>query len=570
MPNRRASFEFHVLIAKNWTVRDLFDDEAAAKRAAEQELSAGRVEGVRVIRVWQRADGAHTEKVVHEQLGAAKPLHDVRIVPIESAPFCRDEADLLSAESLAAMGRLYRKYLDEVCLTPAEVLHLEREYKRIWDTESIVPAGVDRVATIQTRGTDLNAKTRGEEIYRILESIGARALRCARRRSLPKEVAGSLGEVLAAVSREAEDELDGRFSATVVLARDLVQRRDWIAKLDRLGELIARETDAAALAILDGVTAQAFGCREVMQDALGPQPNLAGALLRMADLLSGAPQAEFDAALPRCEVFSAALRGGRLPTLHATLKDRFVRQLAGPGELARNDASQERPCFRKLANCVVAATAVQGGAETAEALLSRAGLFIVEGGVTGRKLALRHLLGALNTPACRMRLLRTLDESLKTEPEVRVAAFEAIRTMILSAGSVTVFAPGADPVAPLAAAADLCRWLAAAFPPKPAAPLIAHLDDLSARHLVRERIIERMDRPDLPLAERAILLLNFVLSGILTDGKASAMAREHIREHLKRPDFVEAFAAGCGNAADCERRLRDFHVLLARAGFPRG
>lgn len=568
MPDSRASFEFHVLIAKNWTVRDLFDDEASAKRVAEQELAAGRVEGVRVIRVWRRADGTHTEKVVHEQMGAAKPLRDVRIVPIESAPFCRDEADFLSAESLAAMGRLYRKYLDEACLTPTEVLHLEREYKRIWDTETIVPAGVDRVATIQTRGTDLNAKTRGEEIYRILESIGGRARRCARRRSLPKAVAGSLGEVLAMLSREAEDDLDGSFSATVVLARDLVQRRDWLAKLDRLGELIARETDAGALAILDGVAAQAFGCRAVLQDALGPQPNLAGALLRMADLLSGAADAAFDAALPRCAVFSAALREGRLPVLHAALSDRFVRQLAGPGELARNDSTQERPSFRKLANRLVTPEAVQGGAATAEALFSRAGLFIVEGGVTGRKLALRHILGALNTPACRMRLLRTLDDSLKTEPEVRVAAFEAIRTMIQSAGSVTVFAPTADPVAPLAAAADLCRWLAEAFPPKAVAPLIAHLDDLSARHLMRERIIERMDRPNLPLPERAVLLLNFVLSGILTEGKASAMAREHIRDHLKRPDFVEAFAAGCGDAAECERRLRDFHVLLARAGFP--
>ncbi len=185
MSSRRATFECQVLQSKNWTVINLYDDEASAIRAAEQELKARRAEGVRVIRNWQRADGELAEKVVFEKQGDAKPLRDVRITPIETANACADEADFLSPESLATMGRLFRKYLDERRITPTEVLHLPREYQRIWDTESIVPAGVDRVAVVQTRGTERDSRSRAEEIYRAVEAIGARARRCEARRGLP-------------------------------------------------------------------------------------------------------------------------------------------------------------------------------------------------------------------------------------------------------------------------------------------------------------------------------------------------------------------------------------------------
>ncbi len=127
--------------------------------------------------------------------------------------------------------------------------------------------------------------------------------------------------------------------------------------------------------------------------------------------------------------------------------------------------------------------------------------------------------------------------------------------------------PGsADPLAPLAAAAALARWVAARFPAKAAQPVCAHLDRLSAAHLAAHRVVECIDDPSRPLAERATRLLGFLLSGTLTEGEATDLARSRIRAHLKRPDFVEAFAAGYADPADCERGLRDLHALMTRAG----
>ena len=559
MSSRRVTFECQVLQSKNWTVVNLYDDEASAIRAAEQELTR-RAEGVRIIRNWQRIDGELAEKVVFEKQGDAKPLRDMRITPIETVNACKDEADFFSPESLATMGRLFRKYLDERRITPTEVLHLSREYQRIWDTESIVPAGVDRVALVQSRGTDQDSKSRGEEIYRVIEGIGARARRCERRRGLGKRVATSFGAVL------AEDEIDRTFAATVVLARDLAKNGAWMAKLDRLGELIEAETDPEALAILDGVLAQLFGNREVLQDALGPQANLASACTTLIDVLEGG-KGTFDRALPHRDMFVAQVRSGRLPQFRAALIYRLLRMIAGPGELSRNDRTRELVCFKGLANLLVGPGEILGGADGACALRDRAMQLIVEGGVTGRKLGLRRLLESLDGPVRRIRLLRVIDETLKCEPEVRVDAFEALRTIVASASTIRAFTEKTDdPIKSLMAAAELSRWLAATYPAKAVAPLRARLDYLEAKFLVAEQVIERIDRADLALPSQAALLLNFLLSGVLTEGKATALARERICGHLKRPDFVEAFAADCADAADKERKLREFHALLTRAG----
>ena len=122
-------------------------------------------------------------------------------------------------------------------------------------------------------------------------------------------------------------------------------------------------------------------------------------------------------------------------------------------------------------------------------------------------------------------------------------------------------------MAPLLAAATLARWIVAQYPAKAAQPLAEQLDLLSAQYLVENRVIERMDRADLPLAARATWLLNFLLSGTLTEGKATALARERICDHLKRPDFVEAFAEGSTDGSERDRRLREFYTLMTKAGF---
>ena len=56
-------------------------------------------------------------------------------------------------------------------------------------------------------------------------------------------------------------------------------------------------------------------------------------------------------------------------------------------------------------------------------------------------------------------------------------------------------------------------------------------------------MIERIDNKRLSFRERAERLVNFCASGVLTEGRATEIARKTITDYLKRKDFVSEYTA---------------------------
>ena len=76
-----------------------------------------------------------------------------------------------------------------------------------------------------------------------------------------------------------------------------------------------------------------------------------------------------------------------------------------------------------------------------------------------------------------------------------------------------------------------------------------------------------MDKPDDPLAMRAIRLVKFCGSGVLIEGKSLNMAKARVVEHLRQKQFEEKFVASMPDPSQGEKHLRDFHRLLVECGF---
>lgn len=93
------------------------------------------------------------------------------------------------------------------------------------------------------------------------------------------------------------------------------------------------------------------------------------------------------------------------------------------------------------------------------------------------------------------------------------------------------------------------------------------LDDLLSRFLLDNQVVEKLDAPGDSLRVRAVRLVKFCGSGILVEGKALALARSRVLHHLRQPNFVEEFTAGVKEPADREAKVREFHRMLAEAGF---
>jgi hypothetical protein len=118
-------------------------------------------------------------------------------------------------------------------------------------------------------------------------------------------------------------------------------------------------------------------------------------------------------------------------------------------------------------------------------------------------------------------------------------------------------------LARLNAALTACPALA----PETRAELGGKVDEVLATYLLAEEVIEKIDKPDDPLAMRAIRLIKFCGSGVLIEGRSLNLARARVIEHLKQPQFEEKFLASVPEQGKAEAHLREFHRLLVQTGF---
>ena len=249
---------------------------------------------------------------------------------------------------------------------------------------------------------------------------------------------------------------------------------------------------------------------------------------------------------------------------------RVIREVGGTNPLSRNDPAQEFEMFHKMLHRLVDKDTVTGGPPLAESLLQRGSRVLNSGGATvAAPQALQLLLGAMADGCVRLQFLLTLCASSlgKSMGEVLTEVLDnhVRRSAHIDQWIAVRLPPPARMAALTAANKSLkhCPVLAEEFR-KPLAELI---DEVMVRYLTEEGIIEKVDKPDDPLAARAVRLVKFCGAGVLIDGKSLNMAKARVIEHLRQKQFEEKFVASCPDPSQGEKNLRDFHKLLVECGF---
>lgn len=560
--SRNVSFEVQVLTDKNWVIAETAKDENQAKAFADNLLQTGNHAAVRVVRDWTRPDGLHAETVVLEKQSTEKKGADLSLAPITDAPPCRELADFYGPAARLTLGRLCRKYFDEMGVTPTEMLHSHAELKRFGDKDRLLFSAIDRVATLQAAAMGEDPKARRDFLGKCWDDLCIRARQVSDGKKLAPPKA--LADILKA--KPGEDGDVGYMRQALMSAR-LLEVRNIPGKLDILLKWAAEPGGAEILPLIDGFTADVVLSAQVIQDLLGFQPNLAHALCSLCDLAEGVAQpAKF--APESFGQLNALFAEGSLPQARDVLLGRVARELGGANPLSRNEPKLEYEMFSKVAHRLVRHEKVLGGGAQAEALLHRSAR-VHNTGSNAVKQALDFLLSALADTVHRVQLLvalagtevgRGLGDQLVTE----------LRTRVLGSDHIDLWVPVRHPPRDrMAALAAVARTVAAspALDAEVKAELASHVDEMLAKYLVDEGVIEKIDKQDDPLALRAIRLVKFCGSGVLIDGKSMALARAAVVEHLRQPQFEEKFLASVGDPAKGEKSLREFHKLLLESGF---
>ncbi len=563
----RATFEIQALRDERWLTEEVRNAEDSARTIAKTIFSKGQCQGVRIIKNWERADGIVTENVIFTEMREAETAR-LTIVPIDDAPPCRKVDEYYRLESRATINRLFRKYIEKVYLTPTELIHNYKALSKVQEVDTLFPAAVDRVATLQAKASGQDPRVRRDEIYQAVERMTRKARRIEQKVDLPALKDDDFDQIVRRIERIAPPgEVD--YYSLVVLSRELVNHRSWLGKLERLVELANPEVREQVLSLLDGVIADLVGVPSALQDLLGYQTSLAHALCAIADLYEGRAPPTTSDAREQLAVLGPLLAEGRLADTRKSLMDRLLHQLAGGQALDRRDPAHEREAFREVAQRLFRPDGLLGGPDAAAALTRRFVYLQEAGGVTGLRQSVWGVCETMVDPLFRVVYLVDLAAS----PLAGDLAEEivAILRRVLMVDDIHELAPRQWP--PKDKMLRLARLYAAveravALPEGERRSLLGTLDKLLTGFIADERIIEKLDDPDAHLRDRTAHLLQFCASRLLPPGtEAHRLACERVVGLLRQPNFEERYLDGVADPKLGEEMLRALHTLLVRGGF---
>jgi len=559
---KSTSYEVQVLQDQHWVLSQIVEGEGEAIQFADNLLSRENYQAVRVVRDFKRLDGMHKETVVVEKTKAARK-QDVTVATLSEAPICTDLSDAFSLSSRLTIGRLFRAYLDEVLLTPTELLHNAREMKRLADKGNLLMNAVDQISRLQAPQGGEEGKERREFLFRSWDQLEARARKAAPERP-PRNL--SLAELVKLAGKIGEEP---DYARRLMLSAQLIEQRGWLAKLDMVLRWAAEEGAAEHMALLDGLIADLLIPAETIQDLLGAQTNLAAALGQLCDLADGKAAAG-EAAPESFAAINRLFAQGSLPQAQHSLLSRVSRELKSVNPLSRNQPDKEFEAFLRVLNRMVSFRSVTGGALVAEALTHR---FVRQqnvGGTAGLQNAIDDIIIELGGRCRGTVYLLALSGAPKTMEQFgehvlrQLARYAEGRPNIDEWVSVRLPPPERMTALTGCNAAILaCETIS----DKLKSDLARVTDEVLVGYLEQSEVIEKIDRPDDPLAFRALRLVKFCCSGVLIKGRSLELAQKRILEHLRQPSFEEKFLSSIPDKGQAEKHLREFHKLLVSAGF---
>ncbi len=567
----RATFEVQLFKNGRWAINEVVKSETVARKKAADLLALKTTAGVRVVKESHFGKDNHRESEIFKEMKEVKEEEDLSVTPVDEAPLCDKVTDFYKTASRTTMARLFTKYLEKFEMTPLEMLHSHSNLKRMVNYETMVPQAVDKIATLHARATGDGTRERRDAIFDAVEIISQKA-RDVDKAKLPALAESSLDEVLQRLDAKFSDEEERSYMANVALTRESLNWRGWLGKMSELLPMAQSQKDQRARDMIDEMLADIFLAKTVIKDVIGISKHLGDAVLRMIDLVEGQCAPTKFAADDLLKLLNPLFKEDLLPRSKNVLFDRIERDLTGPVRLTNSeDKADDKVFFDTLMDRVVTDEHIIGGRALAAGLTERWARLDNIGGAAGRNKAMQGLCYKLDTGKRVFVYLLAL-YSPKAEASMQAAIEEQLKRQGVELNTIQKIAPQAKTErARLTQVASTQRLVLDSELRDPIKKAIAkRFDDIVVDYIIGQKVIERIDNKELSFRERAGRLVAFCSSGMLTEGRATDIARETVTGYLKRKDFLSEFTGDIPEPKDKETAIRDFYKLLAQTGFQVG
>ncbi|MBF0392190.1 MAG: hypothetical protein HQL38_05870, partial [Alphaproteobacteria bacterium] len=568
---REASYEVYACHAGRWSLEYVASTETDARsRAAGIEKKS---EGVRVIRSVPLPDGTARESVLIERMRTATTTimgagpattGGLSLGDIEDAPYCRTLEEYFALDCRITLRRLMWRQLDEMGVTPIEVLYSPQHIRDMMKG-SLAPMALERVAELQGRAAGEDPGIRKDAIRAAIKQIHAKAKVWIDQLPASLPAGAGFATIVAEVGKVAKP-ADRNHLVMAAATRSLRQVTNLTDKLAR-AIAWARDLDGADLALVDDMIADLMGSATLVQEMLGAQTNLAANIIGMIDLAVGKLDSPGRNAVEVTQNLCQLFARDRLPQARSVLFERINKNLRSPQPLTRGEGGNEGDGFQTILDRVVTPDGLVGDAAMADSLVQRAVRVRRLTGPTAIGMGIGVLMRSVPDGLRRAQILATLAASDLSRTNMQ-DIMRAVNIDLASVRDVSALTPGSMPPKDRLRLVTAIHTLfeKAPLPERVRDAVRSRMDQIMAEYLVTEKIIEKLDRNEDPLRLRATRLLQFCASGLLIEGRSSDITRHRILQHLRQAHFTENLVADLADPGQRAQVLREFHQLMTKAG----
>ncbi len=472
---------------------------------------------------------------------------------------CASIDDFYLQPARALVGQLCRPFLDQMVITPLEVLYSSRNQIRLDGAGTLLRDATERAAGLQAKVTGQKTHERTRELQGLIDQLinhtrqveqaePPRALR-------PGELVRSVGEIKAQGGPQA----DARVYR--MLTEVLAGSRMWLEKIDRILGLMEEAGRSMALPYIDALLGEAI-ISDTAQDAIfGRRMVLEDRIDDLLDVLKGTyPRRRIGEAPEIAKKLMGFLQTLPLEETKQAIETAVVQLLASRNPVASPEMMSELKATHALLGRLRHEDRIIGGRRALEFIDKRMARLLTQENIAD------YIRGAASLPERLISLLGIYSVTFGPANKKIVESFiqryfadeDFDRRLVTGEGS------GAHK---LRIISNLYRAIAGApLGTQEKNALAAKLSAMQAGYIAQTRMFATLEKQLPNSAKKAQHVMGMIEEGCFIPGENLDRARALVQHYLTRPDFFDRYFDGVPAGDGRKQLLQELKTKLDSLG----
>jgi hypothetical protein len=291
---------------------------------------------------------------------------------------CKTIGDFYLPAARALIGSLCRNFLDQMALTPTELLHSSRNHTRLEGAGNLLREVVERAGSMQARAAGQHAGARVKELQTLIEQLRTATHELETKEPVVPLKAGGFRQAVAAI--RAGTPPDAHAAKVGRMLTDyLASARTWSEKLERMIGIGQEARGTPDFGFVDLILAEMIVSGAAQDSLFSRRINLENKIEDLIELYKAAyPTRRKEPATQLAGDFNALMQAGAMPETKAAIETAIVQQIAGPGPMSSPQLMLELKSTYGLLQRLRVGDKVIGGRRALEFIDKRMGRLLNE------------------------------------------------------------------------------------------------------------------------------------------------------------------------------------------------